>query len=235
MSRLTIKMLHDKIGITPDIPGYGVAFGPRSRDALRSKLTNMKAPAITNADFVAFASLMGVPVNHVRGVRKVEAPRGAYTDDGIPSPLYERHVAYRNAEHGPALARSHPSLFYPKGYGRGGYGAYSAQFDKVVAACAFDPYAAFAGASWGAFQVLGENAEELGYDGPFEMVLSLVESEAAHLECFRRYITVNGLLDEFQLCRPGDPDSCIPFVRRYNGPGYAEFNYHVKLANAIKG
>ncbi len=216
-------------------PGYGVAFGPRSKAALLAKFTNRAAPAITETDFIAFASRMNVPVGHVKGVRKVEAPQGSFNDQGRPTILYERHVGYRNLEPDDkaSAAATAPGLFFPKGYGKGGYGAYSVQYDKLAAACAIDPHAAFAACSWGAFQVLGENAVNMGYVGPFDMALSLVESEAAHLETLRRFIVMKGLEDELRACRPNDPDSCIPFVRRYNGEGFREFNYHVKLAKAI--
>lgn len=240
MSRLTIKTLHDRIGITPDIAGYGVAFGPKSREALRRTVMNLKAPGLTESDFIVFASRMNLPVGYVKGVREVEAPRGAFTDDGIVSPLYERHVAYRNSDRGSTLAKQRPDLFAKTGYGRGGYGAYNAQFGKVADACAYDPEAAFAGASWGAFQVLGENARALGYDDPFDMVMQLRQSEAAHLDCFRRFIewkkhyrTKRPLIEHLRECKPGNPDSCIPFVEGYNGTGFRNFDYHKKLANAI--
>lgn len=235
--RLTIQQLHDHIGITPDTPGYGTAFGPKSRTALRAKLTNTKAPGLTDADFTVFASRLNVPVSYIKGVRKVEAPRGAFTTDGRPTDLYERHVAYRNAP--PARAAQYaikrPDLFYVSGYGPGGYGPYSKQFDKMAEACAFDPEAALCGVSWGAFQVLGENWRGLKYTGVWDMVSSLTQSEAAHLDCFARFLKMKSIEDEFRACRPGDPDSCIPFVRAYNGAGFRAYNYHVKLAQAIIG
>lgn len=239
-NRLTVKELHDRIGITPNTPGYGVVFGPRSRVALRKAVTNFEAPGLTECDFIAFASNMNLPIGHVKGIRKVEAPRGAFTSDGIVSMLYERHVAYRNSDRGAFLAKRRPDLFAKTGYGRGGYGVYSIQFDKVIDACAYDPEAAFAGASWGAFQVLGENARPLGYKDPLDMVMALSESEAAHLDCFRRFIewkrhhrTKRPLIEHLRECRPDDPDSCIPFVEGYNGTGFRKFDYHKKLAAAI--
>lgn len=230
--RLTIRTLHDRIGITPDVPGYGKAFGARSKAALFAKLSNLKAPALTQADFVALASLWSVPVGHIKGVRKVEAPRGPYDDQGRPSILYERHVASRNTEPKGRFNDDAPALFGGP-YGPGGYGAYSAQYDKLAAACAYDPEAAFRACSWGAFQVLGENAVNLGYASAFDMALSLVEGEGAHLDTFRRFVETNSLVDEFRACKANDPNSCIPFVSRYNGAGFRKFNYHVKLAQAI--
>ena len=61
-----------------------------------------------------------------------------------------------------------------------------------------------------------------------------VTGEPAHLESFVRFVEVNGLVDELRAVRAGVPDSAIPFVSKYNGPGFREFNYHVKLTDAAK-
>jgi hypothetical protein len=179
------------------------------------------------------AADLGAPVKLIKAVRKVEAPRGAFDDEGRPSILYERHVANRNTVPPGAYAARAPELFGPP-YGRGGYGPFSAQYGRLAAACAIDPEAAFRACSWGAFQVLGENAVALGYASAFDMALALTVSEAAHLDCFARFVKANGLVDELRACRAGDPESCIPFVQRYNGRGFRQFSYHVKLAEAAR-
>lgn len=232
MSRLTIKTLHDRIGVTPDTPGYGKVFGPRSRKLLTAKLTNLRAPAATRADFIQVAEDLDVPVGHIYGSRTVEAPRGPFDKQGRPTALYERHVFSRNTEPQGRFDRLIPHLSGGP-YGRGGYGAFDAQFDKLLDACAYDPEAAFRACSWGAFQVLGENATAIGYASAFDLALSLVESEAAHLRSYAAFIKAEGLQDELRACKSGDPASCEPFVRRYNGKGYKQFNYHVKFAAAI--
>lgn len=227
MSRLTIKELQYNISVTPD-----GAFGPKSRAALFAKLSNTSAPALTAADIQAAARRLGVPVGHIKGSREVEAPRGSYDDMGRPTILYERHKFRNNCEPVGRFNASHPDLSGPA-YGPGGYGPFAGQYDKLARACALDPEAALRACSWGAFQVLGEHWEHLGYESVWEMVLSLTAGEAAHLETYVRFIERNGLKDELQACRPNDPASCVPFVSRYNGPGYHKFNYHRKFAEAI--
>jgi len=227
MDRLTIKQLQRNIGVADD----GV-FGRNSTAALFAKLSNKHALALTNADYVVAASRLGVPVNHIKGVRKVEAPRGPYDDDGRPSILYERHKFRNNTNPVGRFNASHPDLSGPA-YGPGGYGAFSAQYAKFAAACALDPEAAFRACSWGAFQVMGENATALGYDSAYAFAMTLVEGEGAHLDSFVRYVEANHLADKFRACRPGDPRSCQLFVAGYNGPGYHQFGYDQKLAAAI--
>lgn len=232
MTRTTIKDLHDCIGITPDVPGYGKVFGPKSKAALVLALTNTKAPAITDNDIVAVASLLNADPRIIRAVRKVEAPRGPFDDKGRVSILYERHVFARNSSPVGKFNKSNPLLSASSGYGAGGYGSFSSQYDKLAAACALDPHAALSACSWGAFQVLGENWKGCGYDSLTHMVFSMVASEFAHLDSFVRFVQMKRLEDELRACRPGDPESCIPFVSGYNGTGFRKFGYHIKLANA---
>lgn len=202
-----------------------------------AKITNKNAKALTDADYIVAAEKLGkgVTPNHMRASKKVEAPRGAFDDDGRPSILYERHVFARNTSPKGKFNASHPLLSAVGGYGPGGYGAFSAQYGKLKQAYALDPEAAFEGCSWGAFQVLGENAVSLGYESARAMAIELAKSEAAHLDSYVRFIQANGLADELGKCRAGDPDSCVSFVERYNGTGFRTFAYHVKFAEALRG
>ena len=225
--RLTVEGLQTRLGVVAD-----GKFGPASRRALAAVLTNTNAPPLTPGDMGALADRWRVAPGIIRAIRTVEAPRGAFDATGKPTHLYERHVANRNTDPPGRFARSHPDLFNASGYGRGGYGAYSAQFDKLADACFLDPEAAFEGCSWGAFQVLGENAVALGYASAFDFALELAKGEAQHLESFARYVEFNGLVDELRQVVPGNANSAIPFVSRYNGPGFRQFDYHTKLARA---
>jgi hypothetical protein len=203
----------------------------RSEDDLTAMLGNRNAPALTDADFEAVAAELGVPVKLIKAVRKVEAPRGPFDDKGRPSILYEKHVFARNSAG--RFNGSHPALSAAS-WQPGTYGPHSAQYGKLAAACRLDQDAAFKACSWGAFQVLGENAVSLDYRSAFDMALALTFSEAAHLDSFVRFVKVNGLVDELRACKAGDPESCVPFVRAYNGSGFRKNNYHVKLAEAAR-
>jgi hypothetical protein len=211
----------------PDLDGFDAA----ATEALFACLSNRKAPALTDEDFEAVAAALNVPPKLIRAVNKVEAPRGAFDNQGRPSILYEKHVFARNT--GGRFNASHPVLSASK-WQPGTYGPLSVQYDKLAQACALDPDAAFKACSWGAFQVLGENAVDIGYGSAFEMALALTVSEAAHLDSFVRFIRSKKLVAALQACKPGDPASCIPFVKAYNGDGYARNKYHINLANAAR-
>lgn len=199
-------------------------------------LTNMHAPALTDDDYqrAAIALGNGVTMKHMKASKHVEAPRGPFDDEGRPTILYERHVFSRNTTPKGRFNVEHPELSALKGYGPGGYGAFSAQYDKLERAYALEPEAAFEACSWGAFQVLGENAASLGYQSARAMAVELAKSEAAHLDSYVRFIRVNGLADDLGRCQAGNPDSCIPFVEGYNGHGFRQFAYHIKFAEALR-
>lgn len=225
---MNIKDLQRLIGATAD----GV-FGPASRSALFAKLTNLRAPALTDSDFERVAAELGVGPKLIKAVRAVEAPRGPFDEKGRPSILYEKHVFSRCTLPPHRYDGSHPVLS-ARHWEPGSYGLFSAQYTKLADACAVDPDAAFKACSWGAFQVLGENANELGYGTAFDMAVALTISEAAHLESFVRFVKSKNLVGALQRCRAGDALSCVPFVKAYNGPGYAKNAYHVKLAGAMR-
>jgi hypothetical protein len=199
-------------------------------------LTNTQAPALTEDQYEQAAIKLGngVTIKHMKASKRVEAPRGAFDDQGRPTILYERHVFSRNTHPKGRFNVSHPELSALKGYGPGGYGAFNAQYIKLEHAYALEPEAAFEACSWGAFQVLGENATALGYESARAMAIELAQDEAAHLDSYVRFVKVNGLAGKLGDCRAGDPDSCIPFVEGYNGHNFRQFAYHIKFAEALR-
>lgn len=226
MTRTTVREIQTDIGAVAD-----GQFGDKSKARFLAFMSNPNPPVLTRADFEATALSLNVPLYMVQAVNKVEAPRGPFDPSGRPTTLYERHVFARNCEPAGRFNIAVPDLSGGP-YGRGGYGALSAQYAKLTRAMALDPHAALEACSWGAFQVLGENWEGCGYSSPWAMVKALVTGPAAHLDSFARFVRMKRLEDELRACRPGDPDSCIPFVQAYNGKGFREFNYHVTLSDA---
>lgn len=229
----TRRSLH--AAIKPEASVVSPTSSVLSWPEMLKSITNMNAMALTPEDFIRAADELGhgVTPGHMRASKKVEAPRGAFDDQGRPSILYERHVMSRNTVPKGRFNASYPDLSAMKGYGPGGYGSFGAQYGKLQRAYALDPEAAFEACSWGAFQVLGENAVSLGYESARHMAQMLATSEAAHLDSYVRFIKTNGIADELGRCRANDPESCVGFVQVYNGDGFRRFNYHVNFASAL--
>lgn len=224
---MDVPALQRAIGVADD-----GRFGPLSRGALIASFTNVAAPAVTDAELRGFADRLGCTLKQLRAVSLVESSGGGFDRLGRPKILFERHLFHRltNGKWSPR------SFSNPKG---GGYDASS--WDKLLAACAYDPDAAFGACSWGKFQVLGLHASlrapdgspRFGFADSFTLAKSTVASEAAHYELLTRYIDVFDLKGELRALST-DPATCRPFAKGYNGPAYEKGGYHRKLADAMR-
>jgi hypothetical protein len=208
-----------------------MASGAKSKAALLAAFANRSAPAITAADIAATAKRLGCSSPARRGARG-GIGRG-FDTDGRPKRLFERHKFHRFTG-----GRS-PSAFSQSA--AGGYSldadgnGINDNWDKLSAAIATGEVdAAFMATSWGAFQIMGEWWDALGYASPFAMALACVASEAAHLDMLARYI------EHFRLkpalaALTSNPATCRAFAAAYNGPGYRANRYDEKLAERMAG
>lgn len=216
---MDVKELQTLIGATPD----GM-FGPKSIAALQAAFTNPSAPAANAADIAIVASGLGCTVQQLKAVASVESSGSGFDGHGRPKMLYERHLFHRMTD-----GKWTPAAYsMPSG---GGYDMDS--WAKLEAACGKDPDAAFSACSWGKFQVLGAHWSKLSYASPYALAHSCVESEAAHYELFARYIKTFGLANDLKSIS-ANPDDCRAFAAAFNGPSYRNFNYHVRIAAAMK-
>ncbi|MYL99561.1 DUF3380 domain-containing protein [Novosphingobium sp. FGD1] len=216
---MDVRQLQTTLGVKAD----GV-FGPISREALRSRFTNINAPAITSAEMDKVAARLGCTVKQLRAVSIVESGGGGFDKDGHPKILFERHLFHRQTA----------GKWSPASSSQASGGRYTeSSWDKLGLACAKDPDAAFGSCSWGKFQVLGLHWSKLRYASPYALAFSTVASEAAHYELLARYIEAFGLTDELRALSR-DPDDCRAFAKGYNGPAYAQGGYHQKLARAMQ-
>lgn len=226
---MTIIELQGLIGARPD----GV-WGEKSKAALLAAFANRSAPLITAADIAATAKRLGCSPRQLDAVRAVESAGRGFDTDGRPKRLFERHKFHRFTG----------GRFSPSAFSQSAAGGYSLDadgngindnWDKLSAAIATGEVdAAFMATSWGAFQIMGEWWDVLGYASPFAMALACVASEAAHLDMLARYI------EHFRLkpalaALTSNPATCRAFAAAYNGPGYRTNRYDEKLAERMAG
>lgn len=179
-------------------------------------------PRLTDDDFCAAAGSLGVPVSAVKAVADVEAPGPGFLPSGEPRILFERHKFHRHT--GGKYDRSHPNISNPRW---GGYGLESAQHGRLAQAVALDRDAALKSASWGKFQILGENYEQAGFRTLQAFINAMYASEADHLEAFVNFIRADKRLHDALKAL-----DWARFARIYNGPAYAANAYDKKLAAA---
>ncbi len=151
-------------------------------------------------------------------------PLGGFTPEGRPVILFERHLFSRKTNS--QYDVSHPLLSNrtPGGYPR----AQADRWAQLVQAYALNPEAALQSASYGRFQVLGQNFSNLGLPNAAVYVAKLARSEKDQLEAFEGFVRANGLADELQR------KDWTGFASRYNGPGYAANQYDQKMAQAYQ-
>jgi hypothetical protein len=221
---MSIKALQEFLNSHGAVLKVDGKSGPATRAAIQAVFTNRSAPAITADELKKLAERLGCTVKQLAAVASVESSGGGFDKLGRSKILYERHIFHRLTN-----GKFSPSTFSQ----RQGGGYSESSWAKLGLAVAADVEAAFASCSWGKFQVMGMHWEALDYPSALEMAYSTVGGEAAHYDMLVRFIEHNNMKDEIQALS-ANPEDNRAFARQYNGSAYEKFQYHVKLANAMR-
>lgn len=199
------------------------ALPPAADSGYLGSLRVQNTSPLNRADYEAIAGRLGCEWEAAAAVAQVESgPLGGFAPDGRPVILFERHLFSRKTNS--RYDTSHPNISNrtPGGYPR----TQAERWDQLTLAYSLDPEAALQSASYGRFQVLGQNYPNLGMANAHEYVSKLARSEKDQLEAFEGFVRANGLADELQRL------DWAGFASRYNGPGYATNQYDTKMAQA---
>jgi len=209
-----------KIGISPE------AFERAAQELEPGNLAHARA-AIRAVDEVESG---GGWFTDVRAeVLALDGPGGFLDGDELPKILFEAHKFDRHT--GGKWRTKYPNLSSPA-WNRALYVGGDGEYRRLHQAMQLDREAALKSASWGRYQILGENFQAAGFANVEAFVEAMKESEERHLEAFVLFIRSNSLVDEFRAISAKVAD-CVPFARAYNGPGYAANNYDGKIAVAF--
>ncbi|MEM6898240.1 MAG: N-acetylmuramidase domain-containing protein [Pseudomonadota bacterium] len=167
------------------------------------------------------AKKIGCQVAAVRAVIDVES-RGGFLSDKRPKILFERHYFSRLTKR--KFDASHPTISHRKW---GGYKGGTREYDRLAQAIKLDRDAALRSASWGAFQIMGDNYKVCGFGDVEDFVAAMVSGEPAHLDAFVGFVKRNNLDDELRRL------DWAGFARGYNGPAYRKNKYDTKLSAAF--
>lgn len=194
---------------------------------------------LTRKDFEAAAQILGCEPEVIQAVTAVEAPRGAFDSKGKLTILFEPHIFWKEIKKKfnyplsdlQSLQKEYPGILSPT-WNPALYGKYSEQWTKFQLAASIlhgrFREQAYRSTSYGAFQILGQNAESIGYKSVYDFYVHQEISEAQQLNDFVKFIKVNGLDDELR------EKDWAGFARGYNGPQYHKNQYDKKLAQAYK-
>ena len=189
---------------------------------MASDFTGTATPLTENGLTQAMQRLQaGLP--EIWAVLKVETSGCGFLADRRPQILFERHVFHRET-HGefdataPEISDAEP----------GGYSGGAAEYDRLARAIELDRRAALRSASWGIGQVMGFNADRVGFGDDVEaMVRAMMVSEDNQLEAMFEFVAGKNLQVALQ------QHDWKTFARSYNGANFAERKYDKKLAAAF--
>lgn len=185
---------------------------------------------VTEADIRRVADMLGIEVAAVKAVQEVETEgRGGFYKSGRPRILFEGHVFWQQLEQRKILPSDYvagnENILY-KSWTREHYLKGEREYERLEQAAKIHEEAALASASWGMFQIMGYNFALCGYKSVKEMVDAMKKNEGAQLDAFAGYVRRRKLIP-YLLNKDWKG-----FASRYNGPGYEENSYDLKLQQA---
>ena len=180
------------------------------------------AMPLTESGMTQATERLQVGLPEIWAVLKVETSGCGFLADRRPQILFERHIFHRETQG--RFDATAPDISSPKG---GGYSGGAAEYDRLARAIALDQRAALCSASWGIGQVMGFNAETVGFADVETMVAAMVASEDNQLQAMFQFVIANNLHAAMQ------HHHWETFARGYNGPNFAKNEYDKKLAAAF--
>ncbi len=194
---------------------------------------------LTEQNFNNAAKIIGCTISAIKAVYQVEAAGRGYLSDGRVKILFEGHrfwkALVKNGANPKKFIAENPQYknvlyeFWVKTHFKGG----AAEWDRMSQAIEIckelklDPVLALNSASYGAFQIMGENATLCGYANSHEMLAAFnLKGEAEQLDAFCRFVKSKKLDDELRA------KNWEAFAEGYNGTAYRLNKYDIKLAAA---
>ncbi|CAG5010065.1 hypothetical protein DYBT9275_04634 [Dyadobacter sp. CECT 9275] len=199
-------------------------------------LSQMDAWFLKEQDIKDAAEQLEIEVAVVKAVNEVESSGRGYLIDGRVKLLFEGHIFWQQLmarDINPVpLVSGNETVLYPKWTKKfylGGKSEYS-RLNKAIAIRdeAKVAEAAYASASWVLYQIMGFHYNSLGYTEIMQFVAEMKESEGNQLKIFSKFLQVNNLTKYLK------KKQWAEFAKRYNGEGYKENKYDVKLEKAYK-
>ncbi|MFW2000711.1 N-acetylmuramidase domain-containing protein [Acinetobacter ursingii] len=206
--------------------------GDKTRAAL---LDQNISKLLKDSDYTAAAARLKVSELAIRVFGAVEGRGVGFLKNGKPKILFERHrmYAYLRLKKGSVFANKmaveRPNIVNKKS---GGYQGNEAEYVRLELAKQIDVECALMSASWGQFQIMGENWKELGYTSAQDFVDQQFASESYQLEAFIRFIEwKTGIIDDKKVAlidalRAENWDAVFTL---YNGPNYKKLGYQAKF------
>lgn len=209
-------------GLTAGVIDKQFAESFKSAPAVPASVTKAIA-RLTEQDYADCAKDLECQQAAIRAVVEVESRGGGFLPDGRPKILFE--ALYFHKLTGGKYDKSHPNISSPT-WNKSLYKGGAKEWDRLEEAAALDRTAALRSASWGLFQIMGDNYKMCGFASVEDFVAAMEASEGEQLKAFTNFVR-SKKLDGYLRAR-----NWASFAKGYNGPGYAKNQYDQKLAAA---
>lgn len=214
----------------------GLVADGKAGDKTRAALLNQNIDKLLkDSDYKAAAQRLHVPELTIRVFGAVEGSGVGFLKNGKPKILFERHRMYaylrlkKGSVYANKMAVERPNIVNRK---PGGYQGDEAEYVRLELAKQIDIDCALMSASWGQFQIMGENWEDLGYSSVQEFVAQQFANESYQLEAFIRFIEwKSGTVGDkkIKLIDALQASNWEAVFTLYNGPTYKKLGYQAKF------
>ena len=187
---------------------------------------------LTDARIAEIARENGIHPAALLAVKLVESgTKSGFLSSGRPQILFEGHVFYKYLKANvkslnmTQLCAQYPNIVYPK-WDKSKYLGGEKEWTRLEKAREINVKYANYAASWGMFQVMGFNYKKCGCQSVNEFVKCMSSSQEQQLMLTLNFLKSSGLIE------PLKKRQWATFARGYNGAGYAQNKYHLKLQAA---
>lgn len=188
---------------------------------------------LVEQDYIDAAKSLGCEISAVKAVVSVESGGSGFFKDGHCKTLFEGHVFYRELQQikidpKKLMTTDNADVLY-KTWTRRFYGTSDKrEVARLNEAIVINLDCALRSASWGMFQILGDNHVECGCKTIGEFVTIMRSGEKGQLGLFINFLKFTRL-DRHLITK-----SWGKFALGYNGRSYAENEYDKKLDKSYK-
>lgn len=187
---------------------------------------------LTDARIAEIARENGIHPAALLAVKLVESgTKSGFLDSGKPQILFEGHVFYKYLKANVKsldmnkLCAQYPNIVYPK-WNKSKYLGGEKEWTRLEQARQINVKYANYAASWGMFQVMGFNYKTCGCKTINEFVEKMCASQEQQLLLTLNFLKNSNLIVLLQ------KRQWATFAKGYNGPGFAQNKYHIKLQAA---
>ena len=182
---------------------------------------------------LAMSQQYGIEPAVILAIQQIESGGNGYLPDGRPKILFEGHVFWsqlQKAGKNPQnFLSGNEDILYPS-WDRTKYQGGAKEYDRLERAKKIDEICALKSASWGEFQIMGFNHATVGYGDVKSFVDAMHIPNGSSLKAVMEFCKSKNILKHVQ----GANKDWAKFAYSYNGSGYAQNQYDVKLAAAYE-